>query len=772
MARFWSETMARYAFSASFLVLTLALASMVALALGAFPLTGSVSAVLAVQEALHSGLVNPLGRPVAVGLVLFAGLWPTFLVFGHARLARETTGSGSGVPQQGRALDDMAEPSASKALERIARRHRVNEADDAEPAGAEQDVDPVSEPEPELELEPELEPEPEPEPEPVDSEVLPAPAQEDPFVEPDTVVSSETDVPDEDFTDLASDNLIEPADPDFDPGVEGNETCALTDNHDDPLVPFEDVAPDHEPDIIAGPEIDSDDRPDGDALPETSFEPFPADDVMPNTGLPDEYDPGSDYPSHLPTLPVAGAETDQGPIEKRAYASLTRALPVGDEDDEDEGEDEDEGYGEEVDEEDEAEEFVRPDWLDDLERQAIVMRRQVPPPANPGLSFYGGVPIVPADFEWPVANVKGREMPLHFVMQVDLSAISHDARRQMLPENGILYFFLDLELGLATGYRVIHAEGYETSWREAEVPETLSPVYGEQARYSWPWIDCENADESGLPRLLPLWFMEPVAATLPEPPPVERDEDKRPRWWPICDSVEDELARVQGEEVWPEESSPVGSDGALLRPFSNFPHDWRAVAVASVQVLEELSKPSFAEACRRRELGDEATRKMRVQWSEEARECLAWANSHKPFDPVCTEESDMFWDWFKKLEGVNCLVLGRAAVHSIEATLSASPDADGVFDEDALKLVRARHALAIHTEEGLVVPTPHRMLAPPSYVQGRLEDVADKEVLLLELGAEEGIGLLFGEGVYQFTIAPDDLKAGRFERTKLTVSSC
>ena len=121
---------------------------------------------------------------------------------------------------------------------------------------------------------------------------------------------------------------------------------------------------------------------------------------------------------------------------------------------------------------------------------------------------------------------------------------------------------------------------------------------------------------------------------------------------------------------------------------------------------------------------------------------------------------------------MNYLVIGRAAVHSIEATLSASPNADGVFGEDALNLVRARHALAIHTEEGLIVPTPHRMLAPPSYVQGQLEDIATKEVLLLEIAGDEGIGLLFGEGVYQFTIMPEDLMARRFDKVRLTVSSC
>jgi len=724
--------MARYAFSASFLVLTLILALMAGLALGAFPLAGSAQVVLGVQEALHSALVRPFGKPLAVGIVLFLGLWPTFLIFSQAvRTTTETPSADTGpevepVEPTPESVDDVPEPNATTPLDRMTRRFRDPEPEDPVEADT-----PETEPADDAEegSEPALAPEPEPEPEPETEPELPERADE-------------TETP-------------EPPVP-FD------------------LVPFDDVTPDtvRDEEIALG-EI-ADDHSDSESPTDEGDEPFPADDVAPDAwsggdsplsgfgpddgGLRED----ADFTSRLPVAPAPGTEIrDERPAD-RAYASLVRALPYDDADDMDE-EDLDEG---------EALETARPAWLDAVERQAIVMRRQVPPPASPGLSYYGGVPIVPPGFAWPVAKVKGDDVPLHFVMQVDLTAIADEARLDMLPASGILYFFLDLELGLPTGYRVIHADDHDSRWHEAEIPANLSPVYGSESRYSWPWIDSENAEQSGLPQLLPLWFFEPVLARLPEASPVERDGANGPRWWPVCDSVDDELAEVQGNEVWPVNPSPVDADGTLRRPYANFPPDWRAVAVASVQVLEELRKPSFAEACRHRELSDEDVRKMRTQWSQEARECLAWANSHQPFDRVSTQEADMFWDWFRQLEGVNCLVIGRAAVHSVEATLSASPEADGVFDDEALELVRARHALAVHTEDGLSVPTPHRMLAPPSYVQGQLDDIANKEILLLEIAADEGVGLLFGEGVYQFTITPEDLKARRFDKVRLTVSSC
>ncbi|HMV70318.1 MAG TPA: DUF1963 domain-containing protein, partial [Myxococcota bacterium] len=82
-----------------------------------------------------------------------------------------------------------------------------------------------------------------------------------------------------------------------------------------------------------------------------------------------------------------------------------------------------------------------------------------------------------------------------------------------------------------------------------------------------------------------------------------------------------------------------------------------------------------------------------------------------------------------------------------------------------------RHALATRGEGGLFLRDPDRMLGPPSYVQGQLDEIAVDEVLLLELLSNDAVGHRFGEGVYQFTIRPDDLAARRFDRARLTTSA-
>lgn len=125
----------------------------------------------------------------------------------------------------------------------------------------------------------------------------------------------------------------------------------------------------------------------------------------------------------------------------------------------------------------------------------------------------------------------------------------------------------------------------------------------------------------------------------------------------------------------------------------------------------------------------------------------------------------------KSLEGIGSHDIRHAAALAIEATLSAAPKAARRLGPEALNLVRSRHALAVQGESGPFAPTPNRMLAPASFVQGALSDFAAGEVLLLELGANDPIGHRFGEGVYQFTIRPEDLRARRFDKVRLTATA-
>ena len=103
---------------------------------------------------------------------------------------------------------------------------------------------------------------------------------------------------------------------------------------------------------------------------------------------------------------------------------------------------------------------------------------------------------------------------------------------------------------------------------------------------------------------------------------------------------------------------------------------------------------------------------------------------------------------------------------SVEASLSAGPEAAARIPPDVVDYIRSRHALARELEGRLHINIPDHMLGPATDVQGYVDERAREFVLLLELSSDEGIAHYFGEGVLQFWIRPDDLAARRFDRVE------
>jgi hypothetical protein len=99
---------------------------------------------------------------------------------------------------------------------------------------------------------------------------------------------------------------------------------------------------------------------------------------------------------------------------------------------------------------------------------------------------------------------------------------------------------------------------------------------------------------------------------------------------------------------------------------------------------------------------------------------------------------------------------------SVEASLTAGPEAAARIPLEVVDYIRSRHSLATQTERGVHIRIPDRMLAAPVDVQGDIEERTREFLLLLELSSDEGLAHYFGEGVYQFWIRPDDLGAGPF----------
>jgi len=397
-------------------------------------------------------------------------------------------------------------------------------------------------------------------------------------------------------------------------------------------------------------------------------------------------------------------------------------------------------------------------------RQAIVFRQEFPPEAEPGLSFYGGTPIASPRFIWPT---RADGMPLHFLMQVDCGEIPESARLGLLPDSGVLYFFVDLSWEDMEAVSVVLESEPDETWGKVPVPDLLGPAFGEDARYSFAWVNPQGSDGELLPRILPRWPFHPAAIALPE---QDRNDDDR-LWWRDSDAIHAELARVEGDVADMPPPPARHEDGSMPRPYPEFPHDWRAVAITSIAVMEKVRSHLFTANARRQGHDDDAIEELRGRYCEQADECLAWARSHKPFKALLPEEAGMFWEWLESLEGIGPHDIRHAAALAIEATLSGSPKAARRLGPEALDLVRSRHALAVQGDSGPFAPTPNRMLAPASFVKGGLSDFATTEVLLLELGANDPIGHRYGEGVYQFTIRPDDLRARRFDKVRLTATA-
>src|SRR5262245_26423922 len=111
--------------------------------------------------------------------------------------------------------------------------------------------------------------------------------------------------------------------------------------------------------------------------------------------------------------------------------------------------------------------------------QAIVFRQHLPPRHDGSLSFFGGAPIGPPGFRWPRPH--GGGAPFSFLMQVDCAAIPAAARLDLLPDRGVLYFFLDLTWGQTDNFRVLYEEGDNGKWGSIDPPGDLGLAFGDQA---------------------------------------------------------------------------------------------------------------------------------------------------------------------------------------------------------------------------------------------------------------------------------------------------
>jgi hypothetical protein len=406
-------------------------------------------------------------------------------------------------------------------------------------------------------------------------------------------------------------------------------------------------------------------------------------------------------------------------------------------------------------------------------RQAILFRQHFPPHlADAALSFFGGAPVAPGGFRWPRPERGGpQSKPFTFLMQLDCSEVPAPARLGMLPDRGVLYFFLDLTWGQQDAFRVLYEEGDGEDWRTVEPPVDLAHAFGDQATFVWRWTQSAR----DCPRLLPKWTFQPVALEIPSDAydAQERETPDAPFLWPGEKRLAEALRRAQGEDVpstWLSIRDFIDEQSGLRRPFESYPPDWRAVQICSGLLLHK-TRDRVPSTHALRALSESERSALVARIRDEATAWFDRAASHAPFAAVPQRESDDFWSWLADKPWLVRFVITDAVTLSVEASLSHSREAAERIPADVARRVHSRHALAVQSDRGLFARTPDRMLAPPVDVQGYQWDRAKTHLLLLELSSNDGLGHHFGEGVYQFWITAADLKARRFNKVEVTADA-
>jgi hypothetical protein len=423
----------------------------------------------------------------------------------------------------------------------------------------------------------------------------------------------------------------------------------------------------------------------------------------------------------------------------------------------------------------------------------IVFREIVPPPASPGLSFYGGTPIAPANFTWPRMRNKPGNAPLSFVMQWDCAELAGQDATGLLPRDGVLYLFCDLTWGDPFDFQFIHAPALPDSMQTIPIPPDLPRVYGDEGAHIVPYCSPEIAKEhQDVPRLLPKWPFTPVAFSYPAPPGAPGDQGA---WfWSETEAVSEALLLAQHPEGVPAAKRRDEQPWPFARPFDAFPQDYATVRVVAAKVLHDLRWPSSWLLRGVPEPEREAKFKA---WRDQATQLYLSAVPHRPAERVEQAAADEIWRWMQDVAPVltpgwrslvaQCvnvsLGLGSEAASAIPADMVAAcaewhqlahaylhdehpdrrqPDAIAKWEarkaEGSLKEVRSIHA-----------PSPVHMFGPPSYVQGYVEEYLDEWMLLLELSSRGQVGM--GEGVLQFLIRPADLRERQFDRVELVASA-
>ncbi len=118
-------------------------------------------------------------------------------------------------------------------------------------------------------------------------------------------------------------------------------------------------------------------------------------------------------------------------------------------------------------------------FLNQMSRPGIAIVRGMPTPNITGNSWFGGLPRMPAELQWPSSTLTSA--PMSFVAQIDLTDLPAIADRQGLPEQGVLWFFLAYDGVVEERERVavLYDPRSGVRWPERPAPPHLGRIIDE-----------------------------------------------------------------------------------------------------------------------------------------------------------------------------------------------------------------------------------------------------------------------------------------------------
>ncbi|HET6156735.1 MAG TPA: DUF1963 domain-containing protein [Dongiaceae bacterium] len=434
--------------------------------------------------------------------------------------------------------------------------------------------------------------------------------------------------------------------------------------------------------------------------------------------------------------------------------------------------------------------------------QQCLAVRHVFPPRHPqrSFSFLGGKPLAPDSLDWPlVHNREGLLEPLAFMGQVDCSTIPDGPSRSILPTKGVLYFFAPMagHHGDEARHFVVRyvPDPPGVRWGEHDHTVLLPPIDGEEARHRFKWMNWRPKADKFYPRYYPrveieLGWVDYGGEVQPGDPDAETGFP-----WQVAQARHRaSMIAFHGEPIDHDPLlDPRGKPTETVwQPYQDFPSSWRAldIVLGHLRVYLSEERQLIDEA-----LAADATPELEAQKAscerlhKAANDPVRWYSKSELAEPTA-EHRERLWALLrslispeaprpmkrhyshKQLPAVLNEWLSEAAILSAEGCL-ADPGAAKRIPAEVVNALRWRHAVlkrSAFESDGSYLQ--HQMMGRGRTVQVAADEMAERYVLLLQLGPDDALGWQMGDnGVMQYWITPADLAARRFDHTVLTFES-